>query len=281
MAGTKNAERKHNGAAGGNGVSKPSSAEGATTPRARKRAKVQRIYLPVLENRESTSARMAGRPRQGEVRGELRYRYRFASLLRLSDNLVRKAVSAYDRLFMLESQDEAEIYLDMGREFANDGKLPEALEALRKAAAIKPDDPTLLIEQGALHLRRSAWEAAVQVLQKAKGVGQPSYKTHLYLAEALSQQDKHEAAIEELEGALRLRKDIADIPYRLGVALSRVDRHEEAIDAFELAIELAPQSVAYYQSLGFALESASRRGEAVQCFKRALELEHSGEEAGE
>lgn len=263
--GAKSAKRRES-----NGTAARNPRNGGSSP-----PKPERVRLPVLEPAAARPVPSAIRGRNRAPGGDLHLRFKFASLLRLSDNLVRKAVTVYDRLFLLEEGDQAEIYLELGRQLVRDGKPQDAIEAFRKASSVKPEQSAPLVELGLLHASRGALEAAAQAFQKAKGLGQPSYKLHMSLADVLTQQAKYEEAVEELENALRLRKDIAEIPYRLGVALSRTGRCEEAIDAFELAIEIAPQEVAYHQSLGFALESVSRRPEAVECFKRALELEHA------
>jgi tetratricopeptide (TPR) repeat protein len=256
--------REGNGATPANGRKGEASAD-----------KAMKVRLPVVGVGAGKAAPSVMRPRNRAPGGDLQMRFKFASVVRLADNLVRKAVTTYDRTFLLPDDDQADIYLDLGRRLLHDGKVSEALEAFRKASTVRPDDPAPLFELGMLQARRGALEAAMQALEKARALGQSSYKLHMTLAEVFTRQEKHDQAIEELENALRLRKDIPEIPYRLGVSLSRAGRCEEAIDAFELAIDLAPHDVSYHQSLGFALESATRRSEAVECFKRALELEHA------
>ncbi|MDH5674060.1 MAG: tetratricopeptide repeat protein [Myxococcales bacterium] len=255
----------------------------ARTKTAKKRtgAKQERVRLPLIEETDRPSARPPTPVRRRASGGEVPFRYRFASLLRLSDNLVRKAVAAYDHIFHLDNDDQGEIYLEMGLELLRDGKYPEAMQALRKAAAMRPRDATPLVELGAIHVRRKAPEAAVQVLDRAKELSDSDYRIHKLLADALCQLGKHDEAVAELEDALRLRPDVGEISYTLGLTLGRLERHDEAVDAFEIAIEAEPDNVLYYQSMGFALESAERRDEAVRCFKRALELEHRGIDAAE
>jgi tetratricopeptide (TPR) repeat protein len=198
-----------------------------------------------------------------------------ASLLRLSENLVNRAVGAYDKLFALEPRDQSEIYVQMGRELAQRGNLNEALEALRKASELFPRDVEALIEIGVVHLMRQAPLAAVQALEQAKSLGTPGYRLHKTLADALFALEKYEEALPELESALRLQPGVPEHYYQLGTTLDRLGRFEEAVKAFEVAIQLGPNEVAYHQSLGFTLESMGRRSQAIKCFKRALELERT------
>jgi len=211
--------------------------------------------------------------RQEASSGETRLRFQLASLARISDNLVTRAVRAYDRLFALDRTDQAEVYLDMGKDLVQRGKYEQALEVLRKAARLRPDSTEALLEIGLLHLRQQAPEAAVRALEQAKERGGPSYELHRGLGEALIMLGKYPEALKEIEAGLTLKPNVADDHYRLAVALDRVGRYEDAIRAFGRAIELAPHEVLYHQSLGFTLESAGRRRDAIKCFKRALELE--------
>ena len=43
------------------------------------------------------------------------WRFHFAALLRVSDNLVSRAVGAYDRMFGLDERDESEIHFEFGK----------------------------------------------------------------------------------------------------------------------------------------------------------------------
>jgi Flp pilus assembly protein TadD len=213
-------------------------------------------------------------PPRGEApSGETRLRFQLASLARISDNIVSRAVRAYDSLFALDRKDQAEVYLEMGKDLVSRGKLEQALEVLRKAAKLRPDSTEPLLEIGLLHLRQQAPEAAVRVLEQAKERGGPSYEIHRGLSEALIMLGKYQEALTEIQAAVGLKPGVAEDHYRLGVALDRTGRYDDAVLAFGRAIELAPHEVLYHQSLGFTLESAGRRRDAIKCFKRALELE--------
>lgn len=231
--------------------------------------------LPVVQNRNGSRA-----PRNSAA-SETQLRYWLASLVRLSDNIVQKAVTAYDRLFELKSEDQAEIYLEMAREFERDGKTEEVLEALRKAAVLRPEDGRIRMKIGMVHLKGKAPAAAVQAFQKARELGYSSYRLHFSLAHALAELNQHELALHECERALTLNPHAPDVLHKLGMVLDQLGRFQEAVQAFQRAVDLVPHEVSYHQSLGFALESAGRRSDAVKCFKRALELEQQLQGAAE
>jgi tetratricopeptide (TPR) repeat protein len=212
--------------------------------------------------------------------GETQLRYWLASLVRLSDNIVLNAVTAYNRLFELKREDQADIYLEMARDFGRDGKTDEVLEALRKAVALRPSDGKIRMQVGLLHLKSKAPAAAIQAFEKAKELGYSSFRLHLNLADALVQQNEYEKAASEFEQALAI-KPTAAVLHKLGTVLDHLGRFQEAAAAFQRAVELAPGETLYHQSLGFALESAGRRSDAVKCFKRALKLEQQQQQQPE
>lgn len=216
------------------------------------------------------------RARGGGVESETLVRYRFASLVRLSDNLVGRAVRAYDSLFDIDREQKAEIYLDMGREFIRTGKMAEALSSLRRAVQIRPDMGAAWMELGCVYMRKQALEAAEQAFRRANDLGEATPRLHSLMAEALVGLGRDEEAIMELERCALLSPQQPRVWYRLGVLNDRLGRYDEAIEAFEQAIELSPTEAAYHQGLGFTLESMGRRKEAIKCFKRALSLEQGG-----
>jgi tetratricopeptide (TPR) repeat protein len=245
----------------------------------RPRSTPKRAPRPVPSLSESTVPVVRTQNGNGKQFNATQFRFHFASLLRLSDNLVAKAVAVYDRLFALDQREQTEIYMQMGQELVREHKFDEALVALRKVLASRPEHGDALLEVGLIHLKRGAPHAAVEVLRKAKDTGMRSHKLHVHLADALLRQDRLDDALTELDAALAFKPGEAEAHYRRGVVLDRLERYDDAAQAFRAAIDLLPGEVRYHQSLGFTLETLGRRTEAIKCFKRALELERPREDA--
>jgi tetratricopeptide (TPR) repeat protein len=211
----------------------------------------------------------------GSVAVAADWRFHLASLTRISDNIVSRAVNAYDRIFGLDEREASEIYFDVGKKLVAEEKIDEAINALRKVLRAKPDHQQALFELGMLHLRRDAPVAAIAMLQRAKAAGLSDHKLHILLADALAEENKLDEALREFDLALALKPDLANTHYRRAVLLDRMERHADAVDAFEKAIRLSPRDIRYHQSLGFTLETMGQRTEAIRCFKRALEVERA------
>jgi tetratricopeptide (TPR) repeat protein len=207
--------------------------------------------------------------------GEVGRRVRMASILRLSDVLLERAVAAYDRLFNLDTREESEIYLEVGTQLARGGRRDEALEALRTAAEQRPDDGAPWVQIARLYMQKHAYKAALDAFKKAGDRGETGFKFHYKYAEALIAVDDHEGAARELKLAIDARPEAHEALYRMASAQDRLGRHEEAAEALKKALELQPDEIVYHQSLGFTFESMGRRKEAIKCFKAALDLERT------
>jgi superkiller protein 3 len=215
-----------------------------------------------------------------QVSSGTRMRLRFASWLRISDTIMSRAVSAYDTLFSLDPHDEAEIYMDIGADLGSSGKPEEALASLKRAVALRPQDPQAWLQLGIVQLRMNASPLALDAFEKAKALGATGYELHFRMAEALGDLNKSEEAVCHLQQAAADNPHSAEAFYRLGVELDRLKRFEEAVQAFRRAMELAPREASYYQSLGFTLDTLGKRDEAVECFKRAVELQRRMDQLG-
>jgi len=271
--------RADDGAAGngkGNGK-RERRPEGEAAPRvsAAPGAGKLRRRLPVIDDEPGPRGKpLRARPRRVASPGGIGMQLQVAGFLRVVDRVVSALVNTYDSVFVVDSKDQADIFLEAGLRFAAEGRITEAIEALRKTAHLLPDDPLPLVELGALHMRRQAPTAAIQVLEQARELGSREARMHALLADAYLAEDRVAEAVVELETAFATHVDDPELAYRLGLALDRHGNHAEAAEAFALAVELDPDEVRFHQSLGFALESLGQREDAVRCFKRALELEH-------
>ena len=207
----------------------------------------------------TTAERPQARPRAASIRVNL------ARVLRWSDRLADLLVSAYDRLFNFDSRETADLYLQLGTDFATSGNTDAAVGALHKVLEMQPDNSRAWFSLGMAHIRQQAPGAAIEAFQKARRFGYDSFQLHYRLAEAFVEVGDYEQAVEELLGAAKQQPSHAEAFYRLGIVYDRLNRYEEAVAAFEKAIEVQPREPAYYQSLGFCLDSMGQHERAIHC----------------
>lgn len=111
----------------------------------------------------------------------------------------------------------------------------DAERELKRALKLKPDDPTILIQQGVLACRRAKWREAVEPLARVVKHDPQSGPAHFYLGESLS----------------------------------KLDRLGEALEAYHRAAELEPENWRAFKGVGIVLDRMGRSSEAAEFYRRA------------
>lgn len=111
----------------------------------------------------------------------------------------------------------------------------DAERELLRAQKLKPDDQTVLLQQGILACRRAKWREAVEPLARVVRQDSASSLAHFYLGEALS----------------------------------KLDRLGEALEAYHRAAELEPDNWRAFKGVGIVLDRMGRPSEAAEFYRRA------------
>ena len=147
----------------------------------------------------------------------------------------QKAQKLYERS-LAEGGEEARVYNALGEAHFGQGRMPEALQAFRRAAQL---DPLLAVAYA--------------------NIGR------VYL--------KHERALEAiaaLERAVELAPAEGDVRGLLADAYWRGSKREKASETYRQAIELAPGNAGFYHNLGFVYEQEGHRKEAERMYRASL-----------
>lgn len=140
------------------------------------------------------------------------------------------------------------------------GDYPNAVEALEKCLAIKPDLVDALNRLGSTYLAMNDNARAEAVFLRSYAVDANAFASftlaRIYLAEkklpeALDAIDKSAAKSPRESGVHNLR----------GVILNQMERYDEAVKSLETAVSLAPKDVGASVNLGIALMN---RGESAR-----------------
>jgi len=160
------------------------------------------------------------------------------------------------------------------------------LRLLQDGLATRPSDPFLLYNVGMEHARlgmhHQAQKAFVAGLAKAPLDAPWRPALVKWYGNALSRQQRWQAALTVLTEGTRQYSDYTDLHYLIGCAHGALGQWDEAIHSFEACIKLGPapcppysstepelgSSKAHY-SLGRALEGAGRYGDARAAYTRA------------
>jgi Tfp pilus assembly protein PilF len=183
--------------------------------------------------------------------------------------------------------DDADIQAALGQSYQLKKAFPEAEKHYLKALKLRPGNPTIENNLGALYLDMKRWNDAIRYFKEAAdnllfthpeialtGMGfahfqkgeylqavnlykkalaiAPRYPLgHLRLGEAYFALDNTELAIEEYRKALSLAPDFFMAQYQLGLSYMKVHDSEKAKAAFREVVRLAPDTEPGQQALDY------------------------------
>jgi tetratricopeptide (TPR) repeat protein len=185
------------------------------------------------------------------------------------------AEELYTRVIATGTAHAAEAHRCLGILCAQTNRLPRAIEHVRAALSINPDDALLSNDLGMLYQRANRLGDAITVYREVIARRPNFAATHLRLGSALHQQGTLEEAIESYRRALSVDPGLADAQLNLGVALQQLGRHGEAAAAFGAVLSIEPRSAGAHFNLGISLIAQDRVDEGIAAYRAALSLDPS------
>ncbi len=159
------------------------------------------------------------------------------------------------------------------------GRVGEAAAICARVLAQRPRDAHALHLSGIAHLRLGQAQQAVDVLKKAAAVDSGNPDIHSNLGAALRAAGAPARAAKSLRRAIALNPDLAQAHVNLGVALAEQFRHDEAVGSFRKAISLGPARADAHHNLGLTLRAMGKPREAIAAFTTAGEIDPDFAEA--
>lgn len=153
---------------------------------------------------------------------------------------------------------------------AQQGRLGEACDHLRRAVAERPDAAEANNNLGLALSQAGRHEEALAPLQKATAVNPRHALAHNNLGNAHRSLGDHRLALTCYRQALAIKPDYVEALSNLGAALHGLDRDEEALAPLRRAVRLAPGFAEACLNLGICLQALERREEAGECFEAAI-----------
>ncbi len=166
----------------------------------------------------------------------------------------------------------------LGVDLKDAGALPEAREALRKAAALNPDQGDNWQELGIVSARQGEWEQARHELETARRFSPEEPQVPLYLGEVLWKLGQHSEAMASLRVAIRLAPSDWQPHYRLASDLAQEADFSGAATEYQEALRLNPAQVKTKLGLVAVLLNLGREPEAVRQLDEIL-LQEPGNQA--
>jgi arylsulfatase A-like enzyme/Flp pilus assembly protein TadD len=153
------------------------------------------------------------------------------------------------------------------------GNLDAAVEALRKAVALDPDDTVAAALLGATLTQAGRAPEAAALLEPYAGRGDPDVDVLVARALALAKLGRTSEALATLARAGEVEPSNAMVLVDAGTVHLMARQPDEARRAFEAALARNPGVVRAETSLAFMAAESGRREEALERFKRAVALD--------
>lgn len=151
------------------------------------------------------------------------------------------------------------------------GRVDEAERHIHGVMALFPDHPEVLrLLAGIQHLRRDL-RGAIETMRRAVALRPDDGLYHNTLGAVLGENTEFDAAIASLRRACELQPDLPSAWYNLGVLLMRCVRPQESAAALQRAVALAPDHAGARVMLGEMLRASGRVDDAAAEYRRVIE----------
>ena len=182
-----------------------------------------------------------------------------------------EAERLYKRL-AAERPADAMLLSRLGAALAGQGKLVEALAALRRALEIDADLVDALNNIGIVHRLQGRAEAAAEAFNRALAIRPDQLSAHVNLGALLYDAGKLDEAEQVYRRALAIDPDVAEAHNGLGAVLLDRGAIDEAAAAFERALALDPCHAVALSNLGSVKRQRGDLASAVDCYRRAIAI---------
>jgi tetratricopeptide (TPR) repeat protein len=153
------------------------------------------------------------------------------------------------------------------------GRLPEAIEHMRRATVLQPEVALYHANLGEMCRMVGRVDEAIAAGRRALDIDPDNPGAHSNLGIALFDQGKFEEALTHYRQAIALRPEFVQAHSNHGNALQRLKRFAEAEPSYRRAVELQPSFADAWSNLGTCLREIGRLAEADEAYRKALELQ--------
>ena len=229
----------------------------------------------LLQHYESAEAlARAGNPAAAETEyaAILAEGYRAVGRIYSARQKQKQAIAAFEAAAQYQPASQENL-LDLALTYYEAGLFDKALQPLRKAIALNPQNSSAHSLLGKTYFSLREYEKAAAELKAALDFGSDDFDTSFTLAIAYLQQRQFTDARQVFDSMLQHLGDRPELHVVIGRALRVAGRLPEAIDEFKKAIALNPSLPHAHDNLALAYlmnEGASRLTDAEREFKTEL-----------
>lgn len=170
-----------------------------------------------------------------------------------------------------------DVLMEMAAMLQDEGKPSEAIEFLRRAEAVAPDDHHTLVQHGRALTELGRLDEAESILRRAIRIRDAAAEYNL--ANVLDRMGRWGEARLHYERALEIDPFHARAMNNLGLGLAGRGQIAAALTLFERAIEAAPGNAETYSNMGVALLDSGRLPQAMAAIEKALDIDPGSADA--
>ncbi len=148
----------------------------------------------------------------------------------------------------------------------------EAVDLLRRAVAVNPDDATAARNYGHLLTQLKRFDEALASFERLLKLRPDDAEGYNNRGVVLQKLQRTAEALASYEQALRLKPSYAQAYYNRGVALRASDRLEDALRSYDRALALNPHHADSHNNRGVVLQQLNRPQEALRSYEQALAI---------
>jgi tetratricopeptide (TPR) repeat protein len=180
-----------------------------------------------------------------------------------------EAVEAFRKAVALRPQ-HAESHNNLANALRAVGQKDAAIDAFRRAVQLRPGYPQAVISLAGLLGAMERESEAIDVYRKAIAAASQTPEFHCNLSRLLCEDSDLTGAISSARTAISLRESFPEAWVNLGNALIKDEQADQAMVAFERAIALRPTMAEAHFNVGAALQKQRRWDEAAAAYERAI-----------
>jgi tetratricopeptide (TPR) repeat protein len=205
------------------------------------------------------------------------------SLYRLSD--YRKAIESFDMALKINPQyadpwkNKGIVLYEWGIECNDSSKYHGAIEALKKAIEIHPEDSEALICRGKTLYQLSEYEDAIKDFKKAIEINPQDRDAWYCRGLVLYQLTEYSDAIAALNKATEIDPNYSDAWILKGLSFYWQNNHDNASEAFDKAIQIDPQDSNSWVYKSWPLYKKKNYIEAIKALDEAIKLDSTNGDA--
>lgn len=181
------------------------------------------------------------------------------------------AIEAYKKAYEIDP-DIPELRVAIGNLLMREGRDAEAREYLKEGVSGADTKPEVVYNYAVSLMREKKFHAAIPSLRSVVQQRPEMFQGWLALAQSLQQTKQYAEAVTAYDRAYALNPD-PKLLFHLGRCAQKSDQHQKAITAYEQALAVDPGYVKARYNLSLTYMDAKQYEKAVDSFQKLVEVE--------